>query len=71
MWSRHQFQSSGDDPICTRIAKVERFERWLDDAYPDQQVEVWIGFEAGEEARTKKDPNAGKARRSVRALRCA
>jgi len=47
---------------CTNMAKVERFEAWLDDTYPDQKVEVWIGYEKGEEKRVKKDPNAGKAR---------
>lgn len=44
---------------CTRIAKVERFELWLKDRFGNQQVEVWIGFEAGEEDRVNKDPNAG------------
>jgi hypothetical protein len=47
---------------CSIMAKVERFESWLDDHYPDQEVEVWIGFEAGEESRAEKDPNAGKPR---------
>jgi hypothetical protein len=59
---------------CTSVAKVERFERWLDDRFPGQTVEVWLGFEAGEESRAAKDPNAGKARkpapgRAVRANR--
>lgn len=62
MWNRNQIPVAGPNRICTRIAKVERFEKWLDDTYPSQEVEVWIGFEAGEEARTAKDPNAGKPR---------
>jgi hypothetical protein len=51
--------------LCTRIAKVEKFEAWLDEHYPDQQVEVWVGFEAGEESRVKKDPNVGKCGRRL------
>jgi hypothetical protein len=45
---------------CTMAVKVERFQEWLADNYPGQDVEVWIGFEAGEEGRANKDPNAGK-----------
>lgn len=63
LWARGQIPVAGPNRICTRIAKVERFEAWLDDAYPDQLVEVWIGFEAGEESRAKNDPNAGKPRK--------
>ncbi len=48
--------------ICTTIAKVERFERWLDERFPGEEVETWIGFEAGEENRAQKDPNAGTGR---------
>jgi len=67
MWNRRQIPVAGPHRICTRIAKVERFEAWLDDAYPGQLVEVWIGFEAGEEARAARDPNNGgtAARRPV------
>ena len=60
--ARSQIPVAGPSRICTTIAKVERFERWLADTYGDERVEVWIGFEAGEEARAKKDPNAGKGR---------
>jgi len=59
---RHQIPVVGPTRICTIVAKVERFEAWLDDAYPDLDVEVWVGFEAGEETRAAKDPNAGKTR---------
>lgn len=59
MWARGQIPVSGPNRICTRVAKVERFERWMTDRFPRQDVEVWIGFEAGEERRVKKDPNAG------------
>lgn len=61
--ARQQIPVAGPNRICTRVAKVERFERWLDDTYPDRVVEVWIGFEAGEEDRVAKDPNAGKPRK--------
>lgn len=60
--ARKQIPVAGPNRICTRIAKVERFERWLDDRFAGQEVEVWIGFEAGEESRASKDPNAGKPR---------
>jgi 3'-phosphoadenosine 5'-phosphosulfate sulfotransferase (PAPS reductase)/FAD synthetase len=60
--ARDQIPVAGPNRICTRIAKVERFERWMDERFPGQEVEVWIGFEAGEEARAEKDPNAGGER---------
>ena len=60
--ARNQIPVAGPRRICTIIAKVERFERWLDDTYPDQDVEVWVGFEKGEESRAEKDPNAGTKR---------
>lgn len=59
MEARGQIPVAGPNRICTRIAKVERFERWLADRFPGQIVTVWIGFEAGEESRADKDPNAG------------
>lgn len=58
--ARKQIPVAGPNRICTRIAKVERFESWATDSWPGQEVEVWIGFEAGEEKRAAKDPNAGK-----------
>ena len=67
--ARHQIPVAGPTRICTRVAKVERFERWLDDRFPGCEVEVWIGFEAGEEDRVAKDPNAGTtSRRSPRGV---
>lgn len=36
--ARKQIPVAGPNRICTRIAKVERFERWLDDNYPDHHV---------------------------------
>jgi len=59
LWDRKQIPVAGPNRICTRIAKVERFEAWAADRFPRQLVEVWVGFEAGEEKRTEKDPNAG------------
>lgn len=61
-WVMGQIPVTGDKRICTRIAKVERFERWLDATYPGQEVEVWIGFDAAEPDRVDSDPNAGKPR---------
>lgn len=62
MYQRGQIPVAGPNRLCTRIAKVERFEAWLDGRYPGREVEVWIGFEAGEESRAEKDPNAGQPR---------
>lgn len=62
MWDMDQIPVAGPNRLCTRIAKVERFERWLDDHYAGQEVEVWIGFDASETSRVENDPNAGKGR---------
>lgn len=61
--ARKSMPMAGPGRQCTTIAKVERFERWASDRYPDQDVEVWIGFEAGEEERAAKDPNTGANRK--------
>lgn len=68
LWARGQIPVAGPNRLCTTIAKVERFEAWMSDVFPGELVEVWIGFEAGEEARASKDPNAGtkKRKRKVR-----
>jgi len=44
--------------LCTSAAKVERIQAYLDARFPAGVLEVWIGFEAGEEARAAKDPHA-------------
>jgi hypothetical protein len=62
LWDMNQIPVAGPNRICTRITKVERFERWLDARYSGQEVEVWIGFDASETARVENDPNAGHAR---------
>lgn len=59
--ARKQIPVSGPSRICTTIAKVERFESWLADRFGTQPVEVWIGFEKGEEKRADKDPNVGES----------
>lgn len=47
--------------VCTSAAKVERIERWIEDVVPaGEQIEVWIGFEAGEENRAANDPHNSK-----------
>lgn len=61
--ARRQIPVAGPNRICTVVAKVERFERWMDGRFPEQEVEVWVGFEAGEEARAASDPNAGSGRK--------
>lgn len=63
MEARGQIPVSGPKRICTIVAKVERFERWMDSRWPGLEVEVWIGFEAGEETRAANDPNAGTGRK--------
>jgi len=57
--ARKQIPVAGPNRICTRVAKVERFEAWARDRFQGEPIEVWVGFEAGEEARAAKDPNAG------------
>jgi hypothetical protein len=58
--ARKAMPMAGPGRSCTTIAKVERFERWANDRYPGLDIEVWIGFEAGEEERAAKDPNTGR-----------
>lgn len=65
LYARTQIPMAGPARICTVVAKVERFERWLADRFAGERVEVWIGFEAGEETRSAKDPNAGKSAQRV------
>ena len=60
--ARRQIPVAGPARVCTTVAKVERFERWMNDRFPGEEVEVWIGFEAGEESRAANDPNAGTKR---------
>ena len=62
LWDMGQIPVAGPNRICTRIAKVERFESWLDARFAGQEVEVWIGFDAAETSRVENDPNAGKPR---------
>ncbi len=63
--ARRQIPVAGPQRVCTTIAKVERFEAWMRDRWPGAEVEVWLGFEAGEEGRAAKDPNAGGRPRPV------
>jgi hypothetical protein len=47
--------------VCTAAAKVERIQKWMDDTIPaSESIEVWIGFEAGEENRAANDPHNSK-----------
>lgn len=50
--------------LCTVASKVERIVDYLYKRYPTGPIEVWIGFEAGEEARAATDPH-GKGKKSA------
>jgi hypothetical protein len=63
--ARKQIPVGGPDRVCTVVAKVERFEAWMDARYPGREVEVWIGFDAVERSRAEKDPNAGEPRKAT------
>ncbi len=55
--------------MCTVAAKVERVCDYLDATYPTHRLEVWVGFEAGEEDRAQRDPHSkgrAKGRRTNR-----
>ena len=62
LWTMGQIPVAGPNRICTRIAKVERFEAWLDKRFAGQEVETWVGFDAAEQGRVDNDPNTGKLR---------
>jgi hypothetical protein len=51
----------GANRMCTVAAKIERFRTWLDEQYPGQEVEVWIGFDATETSRAANDPHGKKS----------
>jgi hypothetical protein len=55
--------------LCTSAAKVERIADFLAAEFPGRPVEMWIGFEAGEEKRAKKDPHAKRAKGDTRTSR--
>jgi hypothetical protein len=42
--------------LCTSSAKVERIAQYVEDRF--DEIEMWIGFEAGEENRAAKDPHS-------------
>lgn len=44
--------------LCTSAAKVDRIRRYLQSRFAGQSLEVWIGFEAGEDERVARDPHA-------------
>ncbi len=44
--------------LCTSAAKVDRIRRYLQSRFAGQPLEVWIGFEAGEDERVERDPHA-------------
>lgn len=44
--------------LCTSAAKVERIAEWVEAHHPEGPIEMWVGFEAGEEKRAARDPHA-------------
>lgn len=44
--------------MCSAAAKIERIERYVLEHHPGSEIEMWIGFEAGEEKRIANDPHA-------------
>lgn len=46
--------------LCTVAAKVERIRDFLAERFNGEDLEVWIGFEAGEEKRALHDPHSKK-----------
>lgn len=46
--------------FCSEIAKIQRIEQWQWETFGDAPLEVWVGFEAGEENRRIKDIAAAK-----------
>lgn len=56
----HVVPSNGRQRYCTGAAKIERIERWFWESFGTTPLDVWIGFEAGEEGRRDKDPHGAK-----------
>jgi len=48
MSARHCLPGSGGKRLCTRVSKVERYDRYVAQRWPGEQVETWIGFDAHE-----------------------
>jgi 3'-phosphoadenosine 5'-phosphosulfate sulfotransferase (PAPS reductase)/FAD synthetase len=44
--------------MCTCAAKVERIHGYVLERYPDQDIEMWVGFEANERARAEKSAHS-------------
>ena len=63
---------STNKQICTQVAKIDRFNAWLADNYPGDDVDVWIGFNVDEIARKERGKTfkleevGGGARREVK-----
>lgn len=47
--------------MCTMASKVERINKYIADHHAGEPIEMWIGFEAGEEKRLENDPHANGA----------
>lgn len=68
--ARGQVPLSGPDHLCSVVAKVERFEKWMNDYFPaGTKIDVWIGFAKGEEARAERDPHGKKGETKKKKLK--
>jgi len=58
---------------CTAAAKVERYQQFLADRFPDTDVTTWIGYDASEDHRIKRkldkgeDPYGARVTKAMRA----
>ena len=42
---------------CSQKFKITPIEKYIKSNYPDEKIQMWVGFDAGEERRIKENPN--------------
>ena len=42
---------------CSQKFKIQPVEKYLKTTYPKEKLQIWVGFDAGEERRVKANPN--------------
>lgn len=42
---------------CSQRWKIRPVEKWIKKNYPNDKIQFWIGFDAGEQRRVKENPN--------------
>ena len=42
---------------CSQKFKIQPIEKYLKSKYPNEKIQMWVGFDAGEERRIKANPN--------------